>query len=508
MTDPPRQHQRRCRRDCPGRGVRGRRLPRRARAHRRARPGAARVQHASPPSGRSRARGEIDRDPRPLARRAARRRAGRAQGQPLHARRARRPRRRASSSDYVPPYDATVVDAPRSAPARSSSARPTATSSRWARRPRTRRSARRAIRGRSIAFPADRAADRRRRWRRGMVAARARLRHRRIDPPAGRALRRRRPQADLRPRLALRPARVRVVARSDRPAGAHGRTTRRCALGVIAGRDPARRDERRASRCPTTRRRSTGDVRGAAHRRAARAARRGRRRRGRARVRRGARRARGARRDARRRRAAARAVRDPGLLPRRARPRRARTWRATTACATAIARPSRRRDAAGRCTRGRATQGFGAEVKRRIMLGTYVLSAGYYDAYYLKAQQVRTLIRRDYDQAFAARRRRRDADEPDAGVPARRARSTIRCRCIWPTSSRSARTSPGLPAISVPCGFTADRLPIGLQLTGRPFDEATLLRTRDAYERLTEWSTAPPGAVVVSIRRTDVARAR
>ena len=87
-------------------------------------------------------------------------------------------------------------------------------------------------------------------------------------------------------------------------------------------------------------------------------------------------------------------------------------------------------------------RGFGPEVKRRIMLGTYVLSAGYYDAYYLKAQQVRTLILRDYDQRLRARRRRRDADQPDAGVHARRARRPIRCRCTWPTSSRSARTSP------------------------------------------------------------------
>ena len=62
-------------------------------------------------------------------------------------------------------------------------------------------------------------------------------------------------------------------------------------------------------------------------------------------------------------------------------------------------------------------EGFGAEVKRRIMLGTYVLSAGYYDAYYLKAQQVRTLLRQDYDQAFARVRRRRHADHADAGVP-------------------------------------------------------------------------------------------
>ena len=80
-------------------------------------------------------------------------------------------------------------------------------------------------------------------------------------------------------------------------------------------------------------------------------------------------------------------------------------------------------DADGRCSamycRTR-DEGSAPEVKRRIMLGTYVLSAGYYDAFYLKAQQVRTLIRRDYEHAFAARRRRRDADQPDAAVPARR----------------------------------------------------------------------------------------
>ena len=74
-------------------------------------------------------------------------------------------------------------------------------------------------------------------------------------------------------------------------------------------------------------------------------------------------------------------------------------------------------------------EGFGAEVKRRIMLGTYVLSAGYYDAYYLKAQQVRTLITRDYERAFLERRRDRHADHADARLQARRARSRIRCRC-------------------------------------------------------------------------------
>ena len=84
-------------------------------------------------------------------------------------------------------------------------------------------------------------------------------------------------------------------------------------------------------------------------------------------------------------------------------------------------RASGRDRAPDRCTRGHASGGFGPEVKRRIMLGTYVLSAGYYDAYYLKAQQVRTLILRDYDRAFGQRGRRGDADEPDSAVSDRRA---------------------------------------------------------------------------------------
>src|ERR1700685_4128540 len=114
--------------------------------------------------------------------------------------------------------------------------------------------------------------------------------------------------------------------------------------------------------------------------------------------------------------------------------------------------------------------GFGAEVKRRIMLGTYVLSAGYYDAYYLKAQQVRTLILGDYNSAF---------DRLDAvGMPTNpTAAFKIGERIDDPLQmyltdvfTVSANLA-GLPAISVPCGFTADRLPVGLQLTGRRFDE-------------------------------------
>jgi aspartyl-tRNA(Asn)/glutamyl-tRNA(Gln) amidotransferase subunit A len=132
------------------------------------------------------------------------------------------------------------------------------------------------------------------------------------------------------------------------------------------------------------------------------------------------------------------------------------------------------------------SRGFGAEVKRRIMLGTYVLSAGYYDAYYLKAQQVRTLVRRDYEEAFA----KVDAVVmPTSPTPAFRIGERIEdplsvyLTDVFTVSANLA----GLPALSVPCGLTPDRLPIGLQLTGKPFDEATLLRIGDSYERDTGW---------------------
>jgi len=135
--------------------------------------------------------------------------------------------------------------------------------------------------------------------------------------------------------------------------------------------------------------------------------------------------------------------------------------------------------------------GFGAEVKRRIMLGTYVLSSGYYDAYYLKAQQVRTLIRRDYDAAF-------DTVEaiamPTAPTPAFRLGERVDDPLqmyLGDVFTVSANLT-GLPAISVPCGFTAERLPVGLQLTGRAFGEAAILRIADAYERQTEWWKQTP----------------
>jgi aspartyl-tRNA(Asn)/glutamyl-tRNA(Gln) amidotransferase subunit A len=135
--------------------------------------------------------------------------------------------------------------------------------------------------------------------------------------------------------------------------------------------------------------------------------------------------------------------------------------------------------------------GFGAEVKRRIMLGTYVLSAGYYDAYYLKAQQVRTLILSDYDRAFA------NVDAvatPTSPTPAFRIGERVDDPLQMYLADVFTVSAPlaGLPAISIPCGFTATDLPIGLQLTGRRFDEATLLRIADAYERDTTWWKREP----------------
>jgi aspartyl-tRNA(Asn)/glutamyl-tRNA(Gln) amidotransferase subunit A len=137
-------------------------------------------------------------------------------------------------------------------------------------------------------------------------------------------------------------------------------------------------------------------------------------------------------------------------------------------------------------------EGFGAEVKRRIMLGTYVLSHGYYDAYYLKAQQVRTLLRQDHDEAFKV------ADViamPTTPTPAFKLGEKtddplqMYLADIFTVSANLA----GVPAISIPCGFSPDRLPIGLQLTGRMFDESTLLRAADAYQRDTDHHLqAPP----------------
>jgi|YNPNPStandDraft_1061719.scaffolds.fasta_scaffold09428_4 aspartyl-tRNA(Asn)/glutamyl-tRNA(Gln) amidotransferase subunit A len=135
-------------------------------------------------------------------------------------------------------------------------------------------------------------------------------------------------------------------------------------------------------------------------------------------------------------------------------------------------------------------QGFGAEVKRRIMLGTYALSAGYYDAYYLKAQKVRTLIKRDFDRAW---------EKVDVLVTPTSPTVAFEfgARTADPLQMYAADvcTIPvnlaGLPGISVPCGFV-DGLPVGLQIIGKAFDEETILRVAYAYEQNTDWHTYRP----------------
>ncbi|GMR03870.1 MAG: Asp-tRNA(Asn)/Glu-tRNA(Gln) amidotransferase subunit GatA [Gammaproteobacteria bacterium] len=137
------------------------------------------------------------------------------------------------------------------------------------------------------------------------------------------------------------------------------------------------------------------------------------------------------------------------------------------------------------------SQGFGAEVKRRIMIGTYALSAGYYDAYYLKAQKLRRLIAEDFKQAFemcdvilgptsptTAFKIGAKIDDPVA----------MYLNDIYTISVNLA----GLPGMSIPAGFAADGLPVGMQLVGRYFDEARLLNVAHRYQQVTDWHTRMP----------------
>ena len=136
-------------------------------------------------------------------------------------------------------------------------------------------------------------------------------------------------------------------------------------------------------------------------------------------------------------------------------------------------------------------QGFGAEVKRRILLGTFVLSSGYYDAYYLRAQQARTLIRRDFDRAFT----RCDAiATPTTPAPAFRfgEKTADPLQMYLADIFTVPANLAGLPALSLPCGL-ASGLPVGLQLVGRPFEEETLLRAGAAFQSATtHHELAPP----------------
>ncbi len=135
-------------------------------------------------------------------------------------------------------------------------------------------------------------------------------------------------------------------------------------------------------------------------------------------------------------------------------------------------------------------EGFGAEVKRRIILGTYVLSSGYYDAFYLRAQKVRTLIRRDFLNAY------REVDAlitPTSPIPAFKIGEKSDPLAMYLCDIYTIGVNlAGLPAISVPCGFTKRNLPIGVQLIGQPFQEANLLAIAHAYETAHAWSAQHP----------------
>jgi aspartyl-tRNA(Asn)/glutamyl-tRNA(Gln) amidotransferase subunit A len=138
-------------------------------------------------------------------------------------------------------------------------------------------------------------------------------------------------------------------------------------------------------------------------------------------------------------------------------------------------------------------EGFGAEVKRRIMIGTYALSAGYYDAYYLKAQKLRRLIAEDFRKAFeacdvimgptsptTAFKIGEKSDDPVA----------MYLNDIYTVPTNLA----GLPGMSIPAGFDSRDLPVGLQLIGKYFDEARLLNVAHRYQQVTDWhNRIPPG---------------
>jgi aspartyl-tRNA(Asn)/glutamyl-tRNA(Gln) amidotransferase subunit A len=138
-------------------------------------------------------------------------------------------------------------------------------------------------------------------------------------------------------------------------------------------------------------------------------------------------------------------------------------------------------------------EGFGAEVKRRILIGTYVLSAGYYDAYYLKAQQIRRLIAQDFEQAFkqcdiimgpsapgTAFKIGEKADDP----------VSMYLQDIYTIAVNLA----GLPGMSIPAGF-ANKLPVGLQIIGNYFDEARMLNVAHAYQQETDWHLQMPKGI-------------
>ena len=130
--------------------------------------------------------------------------------------------------------------------------------------------------------------------------------------------------------------------------------------------------------------------------------------------------------------------------------------------------------------------GFGAEVKRRIMLGTYALSAGYYEAYYKKGQQVRTLIKQDFEEAFKLADVIATPTAPTAAFKIGE-KTTDPLQMYLSDIFTISVNLAGIPGMSIPCGFTHHNLPIGLQLLGRHFDEESILHTAFAYEQATDW---------------------
>ncbi len=134
-------------------------------------------------------------------------------------------------------------------------------------------------------------------------------------------------------------------------------------------------------------------------------------------------------------------------------------------------------------------EGFGDEVKQRIMIGTYALSAGYYDAYYKRAQQIRTLIRRDFDRAFEKFDILLTPTSPTTAFKIGEKSDPLAMKladvCTLPVNMA------GLPALSLPCGFV-DGLPVGMQVVGKPFDEETVFRVSHTYEQASLWHTSRP----------------
>jgi aspartyl-tRNA(Asn)/glutamyl-tRNA(Gln) amidotransferase subunit A len=136
-------------------------------------------------------------------------------------------------------------------------------------------------------------------------------------------------------------------------------------------------------------------------------------------------------------------------------------------------------------------EGFGPEVKRRIMLGTYALSSGYIDAYYVKALKVRRMIRQDFDQAFAQCDVIIGPTAPTAAFKIGEKSNDPLAMYLSDIYTISANLA-GIPGISIPCGFTKGGLPIGLQILGAPFAEEELLRVARMFERETDWNQRRP----------------